>query len=291
MPADGFASAEARRLGVARSRLRASDVSAPFRGVRIIAEPSGLRARCRAYLATAVDGAVFTHVTAAVLLGIPLPRRLESQWAIDVSAPVAVPRMRGVRGHRIGSVAWWACRDVGGLPVVTPEAVWVQLASYLELEDLVVATDHLLRRKRPQSTSERLIDTLARAGGARGVRRLREAMDLARPLTDSPMETRLRLLLVRNEFPEPVIRHPIHDDTGAFIGHPDLAYVAERIAFEYEGEGHRLHRTTFVDDIDRRERMEDAGWRCVRVVSDDIARPHALLERTRRLLHQRRSRS
>ncbi len=60
-----------------------------------------------------------------------------------------------------------------------------------------------------------------------------------------------------------------------------------RIAIEYEGDVHRLDRDTFRDDIDRRERFEDAGWRVIRVTAEHLQRPHALVERIRSALAAR----
>ena len=70
--------------------------------------------------------------------------------------------------------------------------------------------------------------------------------------------------------------------------HPDLAYPRERIAFEYEGDVHRTDRATWMRDLTRRERMEAAGWRVIRVTAADVfAHPDALVARVRRILASR----
>jgi very-short-patch-repair endonuclease len=102
------------------------------------------------------------------------------------------------------------------------------------------------------------------------------------------METRLRLLLIDAGLPEPVIGNTIFDWTGAFVGTPDLAYVAERIAIEYEGDGHRSDPAVFAEDIERRERMQEAGWYVIRVIKDHVFRKQAwLVDRVRRQLRER----
>jgi hypothetical protein len=49
---------------------------------------------------------------------------------------------------------------------------------------------------------------------------LRRAIELAEPATQSPMETRLRLLLVMAGLPRPQAQVSIHDTYGRFLGRP-----------------------------------------------------------------------
>jgi hypothetical protein len=126
-----------------------------------------------------------------------------------------------------------------------------------------------------------------------GMRGRRNAVDALRDIragTDSPRETRTRLIIVRGGLPEPVIGHRVHDDDGFFVGTPDLAYVAEKIAIEYEGDIHRTNRRTFSDDIERRELFEWSGWRVLRVTDAYINSPWRLVSRVRDLLHLRATR-
>jgi hypothetical protein len=192
-----------------------------------------------------------------------------------------------VIGHRSAPLP---SRVVRGLHVVAPARVWIQLGSLLDRVSLVAAGDNLVCRKRPLSSLAELADAVDSAKGVRGIRRLRAALNEIRPGTDSPMETRLRLLLVDAGLPEPVIGKTILDRTGAFVGTPDLAYVSERIAIEYEGDGHRSDSNVFADDIERRERMQEAGWYVIRVVKDHVFRkPAWLVDRVRRQLRERSS--
>src|SRR5689334_20526759 len=57
-----------------------------------------------------------------------------------------------------------------------------------------------------------------------GTARLRRAIELAEPATESEMETRLRLLLVLAGLPRPQAQVRLHDDAGRFIARPDLYY-------------------------------------------------------------------
>ena len=292
-----FSVAAAARAGVTRNRLGASDLEAPFHGVRAVrvAAPALPRfeedrrahlALCAAYAAAAPARFAFSHATAARIYGIPLPKRLEARAGLDVAVPPGYPqpRGRGIRGHR---VACLTVRMIHGLHVLPIELVWLQLASLLTLDELVVAGDHLVRRKRPCSTISRLTFAVTQGQGHRGCRLARLALADIRPGTDSPAESRVRLVVVRAGLPEPSIGHTVTDADGYWVGTPDLAFVEQRIAIEYEGDGHRTDARTFQDDIDRRERLQRAGWRVLRVTSRHLEDPVLLASRVRDLLIER----
>jgi hypothetical protein len=229
-------------------------------------------------------GQFFSHWTAAVIYGMPMPAAFELDRLLHVSArpPAFPPRARGVLGHRLDVGA----RSHSGFPVADPVMTWMQLATVLPVDDLVVAGDYLVRRKRPLAALRQLHEASAHARG-RGNRRLHSAIRLVRAGTDSPMETRLRLALVAAGLPEPAIGHTVTDEAG-FVAIPDLSYVDERIAIEYEGEAHWGDRRVFVEDIERRERLEDAGWQVIRVVAEHLgARTPLLVRRVRAALDGR----
>lgn len=290
-----FAVADALERGVTPARLRAADLQAPFRGVRTVGRATvegdmwaqaraELVERCRAYLTVGPADAVFSHVTAARLHGIPVPRALRNRTALDVSTGSGIqPRMRGVVGHRV------TCRavTVEGLPVVAPEVAWRQLAPMLTVDELVVAGDYLVRRKRPASRLERLRAEVAAAGSARGIVTARAALADVRAGTDSPPESWMRLELVRAGLPEPAVGYTVHDRDGFFVGTPDLAYVEQRIAIEYEGEIHRTDIEVFEEDIERRELFERAEWRVVRVRARHLEVRGQLAARIRPILAER----
>lgn len=64
----------------------------------------------------------------------------------------------------------------------------------------------------------------------------------------------------------------------------DLAYEDQRIAVEYEGDHHRTDRAQWHKDVHRQGRLEDLGWRVIRVTASDLATPATLLTRVRRAL-------
>ena len=290
-----FRVATGHEAGLTASRMRGADLSRLFRGVRMAErtldgdryerERLELRARCAAYAPLAPPEWRFSHVTAARLYGIPVPRALELRREVDVSVPVTSTHVRraGVLGHRLMQGDG---RNVDGLPLVHPEVAWSQLAALVNFDELVVAGDYLVRRKRPLSSMEKLVAVTAGMRGSRGARTARSAVGEVRPGTDSPRESVLRLIIVRSGLPEPVVGFEVIDRDGYFVGRPDLAWVESRIAIEYEGEGHWGDREVFENDILRRERFEAAGWRVFRVTAAHIGDPHRLVQRLNALRAQ-----
>jgi hypothetical protein len=282
-----FRSSEAQLLlGLSPRRLRAPDIQHPHRGARSIGlDFEQLRDRCRALEPLLPPDAVFSHVTALGLWGAPVPASLELH--VSVPFPRTPPRRPGVRGHSLTSLP---ARIVDDLPVVAPETAWRQSASLLDRRDLVAAGDSLVTgrriagvRRAGVTTIERLARTVDLDRGRPGNARARWALAKVRSGVDSPAETAIRLRLVDAGLPEPLVDHPIMV-AGGLVLHSDLAYPEARIDIEYEGDAHRTDRATWYSDIERRELIEDAGWRTVRVAAPALHDPASLVRRIRTLL-------
>ena len=201
-----FSAADARAVGFSASRLRASDLRAPIRGIREpLACEDSLEARIIRYAVHMADDEFFSHVTAAKLYGIPLPRQLEDLPTIQVSVhePAFPPRLRGVVGHRLSVPI--APRTRKGIRMVSPSRTFTQLAAVLSHDDLVIAGDFPVGRKNPLCTLEELAAAVKSMGPARGVLAARIALPEVRQGTDSPMETRTRLMIACATLTEPVI--------------------------------------------------------------------------------------
>jgi hypothetical protein len=197
-----FSVADARRRGVSRSRLRASDLLAPFYGTRLATAAPTLRQRCLAWQSVAPVHSYVSHSTAALLFGCPLPWRLERAHEIHVTVerPMRPPRTRGITGHstapRPGS--WLESR---GLRMSTAEETWLGLASQLDRVELVAAGDYLLRgfrrpngTRRPFTTLQRLRDAAARHPAAvQGIRARDEPRGLGERHPTSAQARRDRL--------------------------------------------------------------------------------------------------
>jgi len=106
--------------------------------------------------------------------------------------------------------------------------------------------------------------------------------------TESPMESRTRMLLVDGGLPRPEAQVEVYDDLGEFVARLDLGYRHLKVGLEYEGDRHRS-KDVFRRDIARGNALRDAGWLIVRVTADDVYRaPVRFVRRVARLLAERR---
>ena len=133
----------------------------------------------------------------------------------------------------------------------------------------------------------RLIDPidLARyaeaARGRPGMSRLRSLALVAAP-AESPMETRLRWILIEGGLPQPDVQTNLCDQTGRFVGRADLYYPTARLAIEYDGGN---HRERLIDDDRRQNLLVNAGYRLLRfTVADVQGRPDAVVAQVRAAL-------
>ena len=90
--------------------------------------------------------------------------------------------------------------------------------------------------------------------------------DLAEP-AESPMEARLRWLLLSARLPRPEVQANLSDAEGRFVGRADLYYSDPRLIIEFDGGN---HRERLVDDNRRQNLLVNAGYTVLRFTSADI---------------------
>lgn len=164
------------------------------------------------------------------------------------------------------------------LPVTSPLTTTFDLARHLPLDEAVVAVDMALhgalvglRELRAYAAANR---------GAWGAVQARHVLTLAEPRSESPMETRLRLLLVLAGLPRPQAQAELCDERGAFLARADLYYPTYRLAIEYDG---GTHRDSLVTDNRCQSRLVAAGYRLLRFTAADLHnQPDAVVAAVRR---------
>ncbi len=114
----------------------------------------------------------------------------------------------------------------------------------------------------------------------RGIRRLDKVLELVDAGAESPQETRVRLLLLDNEFPRPETQIPVPGPNGHPRYYLDMGWEDIMVAVEYDGEHHRKNTADYRKDIIRLEYIQSLGWIVVRVVAGN--RPREVVERVRR---------
>jgi hypothetical protein len=206
--------------------------------------------------------AVFSGRTAAWLHGLDLPPCDPVEVTLPPESRIA--HLVGISVRRAGLAA----REVTtrrGLRTTSVVRTLADIGGRLPIVDAVAALDAALhlRLLKPSHLKEWL-DSHRRFPGTA---RLRRAVELAEPATESVMETRLRLLLVLAGLPRPLAQIPLHDDAGRFVGRPDFYYPQQRLALEYDGS---THRESLTADNRRQNRLVNAGYRLLRFSAADV---------------------
>ncbi len=269
-----FTRADAIAAGISPGMLRGSKFRRIFRDVYVheLARASPLT-RVRAALLIHPLSAFASHASAARVYDVPLP--LLGDEHVSVFSAGERRRRTGIVNHVVEPNA--EVREVDGLRVSAPARMFVELASVLGLVDLVVVGDALVRLR--LVTTEELIGYAA-TWRNRGVALARRAASLVRDRVDSPMETRLRLLIVLAGLPEPEVNRRITDDQGRTLYRLDLCYPSLRLIIEYDGRQHSEDPAQADWDISRREWFDHHDWMILPVVAKGIyQRPDQTLER------------
>lgn len=216
--------------------------------------------------------AIVTGISAAVLWGVELAGPTDD---VEVTVPprMGPRRLPGIRVRRAAIPVDHRWRR-SGIPVTTPVATAVRLATCLPGDEAVVAVDQMIAAGVADLPE---IRALAAIGHGAGSSRARTVCELADGLAGSPQETRLRLLMHRSGLPDPVAQFRVMDGD-ARVARVDFAWPERKVAVEYDGLWHADNRQ-FAKDRRRLNRLREAGWIVVFVTAADLHRPDELIAR------------
>jgi very-short-patch-repair endonuclease len=242
-----FSLAEARGAGLTREQLAGSMWRRVGHGVYawsgIPDTPMRAIAAVRARLPA---GAAFAGRTAGWLHGLDLPP------CDPIQVIVPAPSGMTARGLWISRARLDAGEVVSrwGMPVTPIRRTLRDLSRRLPLVEAVVIADMALHLGLVEL--EQLDARAAR---------------FAEPAAESPMETRLRMLLVQAGLPRPEAQVSLYDDRGEFIARADLYYPSHRLVLEYDGS---THRERLVADNRRQNALLSAGFQLLRFTAPDV---------------------
>ena len=278
-----FTLAQSRAAGVPDAVLRGKRFRPLFHRVYASADlPDGPGLRIAGALLAAPPGSFAVLTSAAHLLGLP---EISSSERPQVGLPPAFrkPRTHGIDWHPYGREP--SLTRAGGLLATDPVSTFLDVAAHRRFVDAVIIGDALSRRG--LVSCEELMAAAAQVRGRAGLRASRAAA-YVRPRVDSPMETRLRLLIVFAGLPEPVTNRDVYSPQGWWLARPDLSWPQVKVSVEYDGAHHFASDQQRRSDNRRRTRMSDHGWLEIVAMSDDcFVEPWRLLERIRRVLAER----
>ena len=228
-------------------------------------------------------GFAFSGRTAAWLLGLDMPPCEPIEATVDRGIPVrarAGVRLRRAALPESDVIARRGFRSTSPLRTVR------DLGSGRDLVESVVAIDMAVRARIVQL--QEVAEHVAEQAGAKGIKRLRAALALADPRAESPMESRLRVELVRAGLPPTDVQPELHGASGLFLGRADLYYADSLLVVEYDGENHRDRRVT---DLRRQNGLINAGYRVLRFSAADMRTPSSIVAQVGQALARHRGQS
>src|SRR4051812_22008873 len=222
-----FTTNEARAHGVSKDALQSSPWRRVFRDVWCHVDlPDSREMRLAAARLVLPAHAVLCGLTAAWVHGADVRRE------DDLDVHVGFPKGRRLRPRDGLDVCQetldesdWV--EIDGVRVTTPLRTTFDCLRWLRGVERLVVADALthgglvtLPELRKYFSSKRRL---------RNLRIAELLIDDVEPLTESPMETRLRFTLVDGGMPRPVAQHNIFRADGTFIGRADLAYPEKKV--------------------------------------------------------------
>ena len=220
---------------------------------------------------------VFSHVSAALLWGLPL-------WTVPVEVHVYQAcrpgngRDTSVRRH-LGALDAATVAAVAGLPVTTLARTAVDCARSMSPLAGLVVMDGVLRAGIPR---DELLRLSHHDPTGRGMVRAREVTELGDGGAESPQESALRFVVLRAGLPRPETQVLIETRLGTFWA--DVGWEGWRTVLEYDGRPKYTSSEALVQEKRRHDALVEAGWRILRVTKEDLRTTGALVTRIRQLL-------
>ena len=197
---------------------------------RAVAKPDLLLRSLAAYRLVEGRG-VLAGYSAALVLGAACAPHPDTPAEVTVAGDLRAQPGLMVHRDRLTDSEVTRVRDVA---CTTPLRTAFDLARRPDPVEAVVAVDRLAHRHRFHP--DLLLERCARDRGRRGVARVPDVVALANPYAGLPMETRLRLLIVRAGLPPAEVQWVVQAPTGhphaavvwrVYIGKPRIPWVAD----------------------------------------------------------------
>ncbi|HET6907708.1 MAG TPA: hypothetical protein VFH54_00085 [Mycobacteriales bacterium] len=274
-----FTLAQARAAGLTGRALQGGQWRRVLRGVWAHVDVSDSRElRLAAVLLVLPPDAVARELTAAWLYGADVRR------ADDLDVHIYVPAGRRMRSRDglVVSVAQLSDADIfvyRGLRVTSGVRTVFDCLRLADETEALVAADALLHLQ--CTRLDDVTDYISRTHRVRNSQLALTRLRLAEPKTESPMETRLRLLLLRAGLPPPQAQWVVREN-GRFVARLDFAWPSVCVAIEYDGAEHWGQRR---HDDRRRAAARALGWHIDVVSAEDYYRtPDEIVDMVRRAL-------
>lgn len=238
---------------------------------------------------------VFSHCSAVEYWGTNVPDDStlpSSNPHISFPSPMRRRRFDGIVTHAWSGDFLTHAPPGQEYEVAKPAMAWAQMSRHVSEESLAVIAGSFACRDKRRRVAD--IDDLVRyATDNRGFAGRAKCMRIIPFLTDnvdSPPESQVHVLVMRNGLGKPVANHRVDFNDGghAFI---DISYPDIKFGIEYQGAYH-ANPDQMRSDAHRLNRLRLHGWEIVQVTADDLVNDvaKASIIRTIRALMYRQTR-
>jgi very-short-patch-repair endonuclease len=247
------------------------------RGVFAVGHPvlAPLAAETAALLACA-GSAVLSHMTAARLWGLPVPKEKRIHLIVDRGRAMA---RSGICAHRIGPLGPGEVGRRSRLPLTTPTRTLLDIAALIDGRGFERAFEAALTQR--MTTRATIARALERAPTRRGSAQVRAILrrEVEPALTRSEAEERFLALVRRAGLPPPRVNARV----GAY--EVDFLWAQQRLIVEIDGFAFHSTRSAFERDRRRDSDLQAAGYRVMRLTWRQIIdEPEAVLVRVAQAL-------
>lgn len=237
----------------------------------------------------AIDSAVFSHWSAALVHGLPDWGLPLSRVATSGDGNSSRSRRSRLLRHDISPLPADDIIAIDGLEVTSPERTVVDIVRTCDPVAGVAVADAALFAD--LVTPESMGSALEQAAGRAGIRRARHALRLVDGASESVAETRSRLIFSDFGLPEPETQVDIVDDDGVFIGRVDFFWPEFGVIGECDGFGKYFDdadpmetRRRLAKEKDRDAALMALGYRVLHWRWADLDNPAQLAHRVRSVL-------
>ncbi len=218
---------------------------------------------------------VLSHVSAAVVHGLPLPvKALTRVHVLQAATRWGTKRTESLFLHRIPHEASFV--EVDGCRATPLDRTVLDLIRALDPHDGVAVADRALAQGLAKETLLALMD---REPGRRGNARARQIIEFANPAAESAGESWARWALARAGLPAPELQVRFFDpSTGREVARSDFYWRDQRVVGEFDGEtkyGRLLSPGQTTTEAVLAEKRREEGLRrlgewVVRFVTEDL---------------------
>lgn len=177
-----------------------------------------------------LTGGVVSHLSAAVLHGLPVPP--DQLDLVQVTRPGSGSGRRGHVHLYAAALAADEVTDIAGLPATSLARTVVDLGRTLSFADAVSAPDAALRTGLERAELEQVLTRAARRPGLATARRV---VAFADPRSESPGEFRSRVVLHAIGLPPSSLQYDVVDASGRTVARCDFGWEEHRTVGEFDG--------------------------------------------------------